>query len=310
MTELTITHTHAEGTLIEGTARGDGTAQILKANGWRWAPSLGAWYVPQSRDRGPKEYIINATAAALRTAGFTVETEVDHTARTTAEVEADKIERAAERADRLANRAVKAAEKTDALDAKAHALADVIPFGQPILVGHHSEGRDRRYRAKIAATMDKAVEAYRDQAEVERQAKAAARTTAARYNPVTVANRIAKIEAEIRGYERGLTGYRNNRGDEFAAATGANAEWRVARIAEAQDALAYWKGVRAAQIEAGAATDFGPTTIAKGDEVNISGRWYTVVRVNAKTVSLATGYSWTDKAEYAAIKARRTPVTA
>jgi len=30
---LTITHTHAEGTLIDGTDRGDGTAEILKANG-------------------------------------------------------------------------------------------------------------------------------------------------------------------------------------------------------------------------------------------------------------------------------------
>jgi hypothetical protein len=32
---LTITHTHAEGTLIDGTSRGDGTAEVLKANGWR-----------------------------------------------------------------------------------------------------------------------------------------------------------------------------------------------------------------------------------------------------------------------------------
>lgn len=32
---------------------------------------------------------------------------------------------------------------------RAHDMASIIPFGQPILVGHHSEGRDRRYRAKI-----------------------------------------------------------------------------------------------------------------------------------------------------------------
>ena len=35
-------------------------------------------------------------------------------------------------------------------------MADVIPFGQPILVGHHSEGRDRRYRERIHNTFGKA----------------------------------------------------------------------------------------------------------------------------------------------------------
>lgn len=31
----------------------------------------------------------------------------------------------------------------------AREQASIIPFGQPILIGHHSEGRDRRYRARI-----------------------------------------------------------------------------------------------------------------------------------------------------------------
>ena len=39
---LTITHTPEAGTLIEGTSRGDGTAEILKASGWRWGRSIGA----------------------------------------------------------------------------------------------------------------------------------------------------------------------------------------------------------------------------------------------------------------------------
>lgn len=42
------------------------------------------------------------------------------------------------------------------LHARAHEMADVIPFGQPILVGHYSEGRDRRYRARIHDTFGKA----------------------------------------------------------------------------------------------------------------------------------------------------------
>lgn len=31
----------------------------------------------------------------------------------------------------------------------ADKMAEIIPFGQPILVGHYSEGRDRRYRERI-----------------------------------------------------------------------------------------------------------------------------------------------------------------
>jgi hypothetical protein len=42
----------------------------------------------------------------------------------------------------------------------AHQMADVIPFGQPILIGHHSEGRDRRYRARIEAKHRKGYELH------------------------------------------------------------------------------------------------------------------------------------------------------
>jgi hypothetical protein len=40
----------------------------------------------------------------------------------------------------------------------AHKMADIIPFGQPILVGHHSEGRDRNYRARIQGKFEKGIE--------------------------------------------------------------------------------------------------------------------------------------------------------
>jgi DNA repair ATPase RecN len=37
-------------------------------------------------------------------------------------------------------------------------MASVIPFGQPILIGHHSEKRDRNYRARITSNMNKSCE--------------------------------------------------------------------------------------------------------------------------------------------------------
>jgi Domain of unknown function (DUF3560)/Large polyvalent protein associated domain 29 len=40
---------------------------------------------------------------------------------------------------------------------RSHSMTSCIPFGQPILVGHHSEGRDRRYRAKAWNLMGKSV---------------------------------------------------------------------------------------------------------------------------------------------------------
>jgi ribosomal protein L13E len=50
-----------------------------------------------------------------------------------------------------------ARDKSDAAFATASQRAEAIPFGQPILIGHHSEQRDRRYREKIRAGMDKGV---------------------------------------------------------------------------------------------------------------------------------------------------------
>lgn len=44
---------------------------------------------------------------------------------------------------------------------KSDEMARCIPFGQPILIGHHSEGRDRRFRERMRNAMDKSVELER-----------------------------------------------------------------------------------------------------------------------------------------------------
>ncbi|MEB3067345.1 hypothetical protein, partial [Parvimonas micra] len=94
-------HAAAEGTLIEGTSRGDGSAEALKANGWRWSRALGSWYVPHSRDREPKTAIINRTAEQLTAAGFIVEISIDYARRPAATVEADLLDRRSDRAAAL-----------------------------------------------------------------------------------------------------------------------------------------------------------------------------------------------------------------
>ena len=63
-------------------------------------------------------------------------------------------QRQADRIQRYQERAERARAGSQASHAKAHRMADAIPFGQPILVGHHSERRDRNYRAKIQLTFE------------------------------------------------------------------------------------------------------------------------------------------------------------
>jgi uncharacterized protein DUF3560 len=70
-------------------------------------------------------------------------------------------ERREARADRLEGWAEKRATRAEAGWEQANTMADAIPFGQPILVGHHSEKRDRNYRARIAGKMDRALEDQR-----------------------------------------------------------------------------------------------------------------------------------------------------
>lgn len=70
-------------------------------------------------------------------------------------------ERKQRKAERLREWADGREEKAVAAYDKAGAISDTIPFGQPILVGHHSEKRHRRDLEKIRSNMDKAVEHHR-----------------------------------------------------------------------------------------------------------------------------------------------------
>lgn len=57
------------------------------------------------------------------------------------------------------NQALKNEQESDKFYQQSKDMAGAIPMGQPILVGHHSEQRDRNYRDKIHNTMGKSVAA-------------------------------------------------------------------------------------------------------------------------------------------------------
>jgi len=67
-------------------------------------------------------------------------------------------ERARNKADRLRGYASNAENKSDQYYKQSHDATAGIPFGQPILVGHHSEKRHRRAIEKSRNAADKCVE--------------------------------------------------------------------------------------------------------------------------------------------------------
>lgn len=308
---LTITHTHEQGTIIEGTSRGDGSAVVLKTQGWRWGRSISAWYIPHSRDRLPQDGRITRTAHALEAAGFELAPlQIDRTHRSMAEVEADKIARHADRADALSERADRRAAASDAAWERHERDVHRLPEGgEPIKVGHHSEGRHRNAIARAHTSMRRSIDASDAAEEAQRRAAIAARTTATRYNPSTVANRIEKLAAEIRRQQRSITAdmYDKERG--YVPATERvqqiRAENLAPKLAELRDQLSYWEQVRADQVTDGTATNYSRDTVKPGDQVKIRRHWYTVARANAKSVSVKTPYSWTDRSPWHEVQDHR-----
>lgn len=70
----------------------------------------------------------------------------------------DYYERQAEKLARYQDLATRHGHRAECLFDQAHKMSECIPFGQPILVGHHSEKRDRNFRAKIGRTYDRSTE--------------------------------------------------------------------------------------------------------------------------------------------------------
>jgi hypothetical protein len=304
---IEIAHSAGEGSLARGTARGDGSAPILKANGWRWSGSIGAWYQPQSRDREPRIQALENTRNQLIAAGLETQLEIDFARRTPDDVERDREDRAGQRADRLGKRAEAAARASTEADARSRQISAGIPLGQPILVGHHSESRHRRDLESIDRATRVAIDADQVARENERRAQLAASEGARRRDPLQVARRIANLEREERKLRRSISGYTNALGDIFKPASGAYRDRLERELQTATEQLAYWQRVRQAQVDAGQVTNYSRETIAKGDSVQYRGRWYEVVRANPKSVSVRSqvGGSWTDTLPYAELTGHR-----
>ena len=316
---ITIRHTHQDGTLIEGSRKGDGVYEILKGLGhnWRYFPSLRQIGIGQSRDKAADTWKIGKATEALRAAGHEVTVEVDDSQRRAfAEAEAERYERAGARADYHEEQAGKAADSAQAAYEASHRLVENIPFGQPILVGHHSEGRHRRTLDRSWSLMGKSVaETERSEYHADR-AQAAEQFQARRESVPTTLRRIEKLEAEDRLIQRRLDGT-----DPYMSygkpAEGDYRERLLARQRDIHEELTYWREHVKAQEAAGVKV-WSKGDFAKGDFVFFIASWYEVVRVNAKSLTIPAmindGYvvrkdgnrcDWTDTIPYHKVKARK-----
>lgn len=309
MTTLTITHTAEDGTLLEGTARGDGSNAILRGAGWLWARSRSAWVIRSSRDRAPKLWLIEATAAKLREAGFDLEISIDTTPRAEAEAEQDRHERALARSARHRRNAESARSRSDAADDVAHRIAGGIPFGQPILVGHHSESRHRRDIARVDAANRRSYEEHQQAIALDRRADGIEHGEAHRENPQAIARRIAQFEVQQRKLERQIAGYQDHLGCDVPGASGLRLAELRSELEHVESRLEYLRGIRTQQLAEGAALELGPETVKAGDLVEYRNRWYPVLRANSKSVSVPSlaGGSWRDTIVYHQLTGHRRP---
>ena len=90
----------------------------------------------------------------------------------------DYESRKQDRIDRLRAQAAKARSESAALRARSDAVYDAIPFGQPILVGHHSERADRNRRDRAFEQWGKSIAAAEKAEYYDQKAEAAENNTA------------------------------------------------------------------------------------------------------------------------------------
>jgi len=116
----------------------------------------------------------------------------------------DFYERRTARLARLRELVTKREAESEAAFSASRSISEHIPFGQPILVGHHSEGRHRRDLARIDSLMRKSVEA--DKAARHHAASAAAlesNRSISSDDPEAVTRLRSKIE-QLEAYQKAM----------------------------------------------------------------------------------------------------------
>lgn len=158
------------------------TYDRVKAEGFIWAPKQELFVAPMWTPG--REDILNALCGEV------------------GDEDKSLVERAEERAERFGEYSDSRADDARAAREGVAAIADNIPLGQPILVGHHSERHARKDAERIETGMRRAVKMWETAKYWESRAAGAVRSAKYKELPAVRARRIKKIEAEKRKLER------------------------------------------------------------------------------------------------------------
>ncbi|MFA6372728.1 MAG: DUF3560 domain-containing protein [Methanothrix sp.] len=195
-----------------------------------------------------------------------------------------KLERADARAERYEERAEKAKATGESLITDARKMADIIPFGQPILVGHYSEKGDRAYRGRIDNKFRKGFDTLEKAKYYEQRAESSSKAEDRLFNTGTVLRRIKKLESQWRYEAAYLT--RTAKNKETGLSEGVISrkymEGLEAIMEKHEHEIAYWKKA----IEEHGGKVWAPEDFAKGDRVVVRGSKATIGSVNKKTITV------------------------
>jgi hypothetical protein len=115
------------------------------------------------------------------------------------------VERAEERADRFVDYKDKRISDAERAQEAVSRIADNIPLGQPILIGHHSERHARKDAERIENGMRKSVQMWQTAKYWEDRARGALRHAKYKELPGVRHRRIKGLEADLRRYQNSFT---------------------------------------------------------------------------------------------------------
>lgn len=222
--------------------------RLLKA-GFQRAPKQECFYAPWSPNR---EDLLSELAGPIEDDDIT------------------PLDRAEDRSSRLETIADNASARASSASNRAHAIMDGIPFGQPILVGHHSETHARRDAERIDNAIRSTVEETRKAAYYRSKAEASIAHAQRLASPPVIARRIERLKETHRQWER------------LHAKHGESDPSAVRWLAHVAARIAY----ETALLEAAGGIPADSVPLEVGGALKFIGEWYEIVRVNKKTVTI------------------------
>lgn len=156
----------------------------VKAAGFRWAPKQDLFVAPMWTPA--REDLLLELAGEI------------------GDEDKSLADRAEQRAERFEDYSAKRAEDAHRAHAAVAAIADHIPLGQPILVGHHSERHARKDAERIESGMRKAVNAWRTSSYWTERAAGALAHAQHKERADVRQRRIKGLEADLRKVQRSI----------------------------------------------------------------------------------------------------------